>query len=374
MGQRGRRPLTLGHIRNLNGSERAKERMTTLLSSLHADCTIPEACRQLGLSESHFHELRHGWLQASLEALEPRLPGRVWAMDHSQATQLIDGQYDQIFAVRDLASHAQLAWCGVASTDAETTCDILESLLREHGPPLVIKSDQGSAFVSETMGQLLARWRVTPLLSPKRRPQYNGALERANSTHKTYTHNRAVTAGHPYFWTSHDLDAARHLANRITRPWGHTAPSPEEAWRHRTPITSQERDELLRQVGEQERRARDELGLAPHAEPTAKQQDRLGRRAVSGALESLGYLTKRPLLCTPRKRRRLATKQLQRALKTQREAAPPDVMASQEIGTNAKEILAGLASRDTIRQGAGAASTDSTAPRSPPTWCELVRS
>lgn len=76
MGQRGRRPLTLGHIRNLNGSERAKERMTTLLSSLHADCTIPEACRQLGLSESHFHELRHGWLQASLEALEPRLPGR----------------------------------------------------------------------------------------------------------------------------------------------------------------------------------------------------------------------------------------------------------------------------------------------------------
>jgi len=148
---------------------------------------------------------------------------------------------------RALASHASLAWRGVSSTGAAATCQILESLLVEHGPPLVLKSDHGSAFVSASMSQLLSRWGVTPLFSPTRRPRYNGALERANSTHKTYTHNHAVTAGHPYFWTSADLEQARRVANRITRPWGHTGPSPDEAWRDRSPITADERDRFIRE-------------------------------------------------------------------------------------------------------------------------------
>lgn len=76
MGHRGRRPLKLGHIQNLNGSQRAKQRMSTLLWTLQGGCTVPEACEKLQLSETHFHDLRHAWLQASLEALEPRKPGR----------------------------------------------------------------------------------------------------------------------------------------------------------------------------------------------------------------------------------------------------------------------------------------------------------
>jgi molybdenum-dependent DNA-binding transcriptional regulator ModE len=76
MRHRGRRPLKLGHIQNLNGSQRAKQRMTTLLTTLQEGCTVPEACEKLNLSETHFHDLRHDWLQASLEALEPRRPGR----------------------------------------------------------------------------------------------------------------------------------------------------------------------------------------------------------------------------------------------------------------------------------------------------------
>jgi hypothetical protein len=44
--------------------------------------------------------LRLTWLQ----------PGRVWAMDFSEAPFPIDGQSRYIFAVRDLASARQLAW------------------------------------------------------------------------------------------------------------------------------------------------------------------------------------------------------------------------------------------------------------------------
>ena len=38
--------------------------------------TVPEACEQLGVGESRFHDLRHQTLQATLEALEPRPLGR----------------------------------------------------------------------------------------------------------------------------------------------------------------------------------------------------------------------------------------------------------------------------------------------------------
>lgn len=76
MGHRGRKPLALGHIDRLSGSPRAKERMTVLFASLQPDGSALEARRRLGLSESQFHQLRHQWLQASLETLEPRAPGR----------------------------------------------------------------------------------------------------------------------------------------------------------------------------------------------------------------------------------------------------------------------------------------------------------
>jgi hypothetical protein len=38
--------------------------------------TVSEACQQLEIGESRFHELRNRSLQETLEALEPRPPGR----------------------------------------------------------------------------------------------------------------------------------------------------------------------------------------------------------------------------------------------------------------------------------------------------------
>ena len=232
-------------------------------------------------------------------------------MDHSPATQLVDSQYDQVFAVRDLASHYQLAWRVVSGTGADEACHILEALFQEHGAPLIMKSDQGSAFISAAMQRLLERYHVTPLFSPKRRPQYNGALERANSTHKTYTHQRAVTAGHPHFWTSADLEAARQLANRITRPWGCQGQSPEQSWEARQPVTAAERERFAEQLAAQQAPSRAALGAVPIGPLTAPQQDRVQRRAISDALEQLGYFLKRPVYRAPRLRRRAATVQLQ---------------------------------------------------------------
>jgi hypothetical protein len=242
-------------------------------------------------------------------------------MDHSEATQLIDGQYEQIFAVRDLASHRQLVWCGVQSTGAAEACDILEGLFARHGPPLVMKSDNGSSFIAEVMQELLRRHRVTPLLSPKRRPQYNGALERANSTHKVYTHQQAVTEDHPRYWTTANLDAARQLANSITRPWGHRGPTPNEVWRQRDPITDQQRDEFARELESQRDLAYTELGFTDRENLTPIQRDRLERLAISQTLEALGYLTKHEVRRPPRKAKRRTPQQMQKRLKRERKEA-----------------------------------------------------
>lgn len=294
-------------------------------------------------------------------------PGSAWAMDHSQATQLIDGQYDQIFAVRDLASHRQLAWCAVHSTGADEACRILQSLLETHGAPLILKSDQGSAFVAAAMRQLLQRWQVTPLFSPKRRPQYNGALERANSTHKTYTHQQAVSHGHPSFWTSADLEAARQLSNQITRPWGHQGPSPDEAWNARQAVTAAEREAFTEQLASQEPAARVEQGAVPIGPLLAPQQDRVQRRAISDALESLGYFTKREVRRTSRPRRRRATLQLQRELREQRESPPPADAVSADVDDEpVPHILETARDGDTMRAGRGGpwphATPDATTP------------
>lgn len=72
----GRKPLATGHVNRLDGSERAKQRMTVILETLRGQMTIPVACQALGVCESRFHALRQHWLQESLELLEPRQPGR----------------------------------------------------------------------------------------------------------------------------------------------------------------------------------------------------------------------------------------------------------------------------------------------------------
>ena len=301
-------------------------------------------------------------------------------MDHSEATQLIDGQYDQVFAVRDLGSHRQLTWSAVSSTAAEEASEVLENLFVTHGPPLVMKSDQGSAFVSQLMRELLQKWHVTPLFSPKRLPQYNGALERSNSTNKTYTHQQAVTEGHPCFWTSENLAAAQELANTITRPWGHEGPSPNEAWQQRTPVTSEERHALQDELTKQRLAARHELGLSELQELTPLQQDRLERRAISAALEALGYLSKHAVRRSPRKAKRPKRAPLQRALKQQREQAAPadtadrDDLWKDESQVDLVEMLALLATDAKMQTNTGGVSSASPPPNPEPAQRESAQS
>lgn len=72
----GRKPAGPQIAERLEGSPVAKQRLEVILETIAGRLTVPEACERLGIGESRFHTLRNQTLQATLEALEPRLLGR----------------------------------------------------------------------------------------------------------------------------------------------------------------------------------------------------------------------------------------------------------------------------------------------------------
>ena len=92
-----------------------------------------------------------------VETLRWHCPGSVWAIDHSLPPRAIDGvqpdpghprpgQWDAtgLDAVPDFKA-AEALWCWSAGA--------------RHGPPLVFKSDNGSAFISQQFTEWLSAGR-----------------------------------------------------------------------------------------------------------------------------------------------------------------------------------------------------------------------
>ena len=85
---KGRPPLGPELVEHLDGSDPAKLRLKLILQTLSGSKTVLEACAELGVSESRFHELRTEWLQQSLVPLEPKPLGRPKAVLTPEQTQI----------------------------------------------------------------------------------------------------------------------------------------------------------------------------------------------------------------------------------------------------------------------------------------------
>ncbi len=181
--------------------------------------------------------------QQMVEVLQWTRPGTVWAVDHSQPPRPID-EDTQILAVRDLASGAQLAWTSVPDASSQEALLVLESLAQQYGPPIVFKSDNGSAFRSAMWGDWLARWRIVPLLSPVRMPRFNGSCEAGIGAGKSRTAYLAARQGRPLDWTADDLYAAWQWANEDHYPGGVAAGTPASRLAAREAITDATRDKF----------------------------------------------------------------------------------------------------------------------------------
>jgi transposase InsO family protein len=221
-----------------------------------------------------------------LHVLHWTRPGAVWAMDFHGPRPLIDDCYPYLFAVRDLSSGQTLLWRPVADMTAATAGEALASLFATHGAPLVLKSDNGSAFIAEAVRELAKISDVKILFSPPRMPSYNGSIEAGIGSLTSRTEQHAARQGHPGYWTWDDTQAARLEANASARPRGPLGPSPDQLWNDRQPITQQERSQFLLSVARHQKDVEAVQGIPQND----SEQRAMDREAIRLALVEQGYL------------------------------------------------------------------------------------
>lgn len=231
-----------------------------------------------------FRSVMRRQAQRRQSRLEWRRPGAVWAADFKERREPLEGRYGWLLSIKDLASRCQLAWEPLVAATAEAVNGIYARLFDEHGPPLVLKSDNGGQFKADATKDLLAAHRVVPLYSPKRHPQYNGGVERANGQVTGYQEALARHYCRPAGPTLDDAAHARELANELARPEGWRGPTARELWEQRSPILPDERAAFLATLQQRRADVRRQWNFSPDAALSHDQAAALDRRAVRDAL------------------------------------------------------------------------------------------
>ncbi len=256
------------------------------LPTLRAEFPDMPRC-ELGELQAAYRRHYRATHRQSMEQLSWHEAGYVWATDHVAPPNPIDGVDRAVLTVRDLASGTQLAWQSVPDQTAPPAAAALKSLIDQHGPPLVLKSDNGSAFKSEAFGEMLARHGIAWLPSPARMPRYNGGCEAGNHSMRTRTDHFAKRAGG---WTSTCLEAARRQANELTRPRGHLGPTPSELWSAHAPISLEQRQRFHAAIERYQEQIVAEKKESFNSK-NKNHQAQVYRQAVRRALLDCGLLT-----------------------------------------------------------------------------------
>jgi transposase InsO family protein len=114
--------------------------------------------------------------QAALRHLTWHVPGLVWSLDDAELARFADHPL-HLHQVQDLASRYKFTPLVGGRVLGETVALHLEQLFLRHGPPLVLKRDNGSNLNHQAVDEVLARYLVIPLNSPPHYPPYNGGME-----------------------------------------------------------------------------------------------------------------------------------------------------------------------------------------------------
>jgi transposase InsO family protein len=122
--------------------------------------------------------------QAELRHITWHIPGLVWSLDDAELARLASHQL-HLHQVQDLASRYKFTPLVGDRAWGETVALRLEQLFLRHGPPLVLKRDNGSNLNHQAVDAVLTRHLVIPLNSPPHYPPYNGGMECAVRELKT---------------------------------------------------------------------------------------------------------------------------------------------------------------------------------------------
>ena len=102
------------------------------------------------------------------------VPGAVWAIDGTWMDRPVDGRSRRAMIVVELHSRDVLALQAVPGERASAVIALLRKLIEQRGAPLVLKADNGSAFIAASVARFCRRYGITLMHSPVRRPRWNG--------------------------------------------------------------------------------------------------------------------------------------------------------------------------------------------------------
>jgi len=287
---RGRPPLPLDPL--------VKETVAEALDSHGCSIGLP-ALKQLfpSVPRSALHRFRDQWSTDHEQEpcrLDWRTPGAVWSADFTQTPSPVDGVFPYVLVVRDIATQCTLLAAPCLAQAAEVVVFLLRQLFGLYAPPLVLKSDNGSPFIAAATRALCSLHGVVNLLSPPLTPRYNGSIEATAGQLKARAALIAMQQTCDV-WSSDILEAARLSANALNRPWGPSAPTPDQRWRQRAPISVAQRADFAALVGrkttditESTQRERRLVGLPEQL--TAACAATVARTAIRQALVELGIL------------------------------------------------------------------------------------
>jgi len=122
--------------------------------------------------------------QAELRRITWHVPGLVRSLDDAELARFTHHPL-HLHQVQDLASRYKFTPFVGDRAWGETVALRLEQLFLRHGPPLVLKRDNGSNLNHQAVDEVLARHLVIPLNSPPHYPPYNGGMECAVRELKT---------------------------------------------------------------------------------------------------------------------------------------------------------------------------------------------
>jgi transposase InsO family protein len=223
------------------------------------------------------------------DSLSWTVPGQVWSADYTESDFPIDGGVRYILVVRDLGSGFTLAAVPAKSESAAVYVETLTRLFLWLGAPLVLKTDNGSAFRAKVSRKLLIRNGVVHLLSPARRPRYNGAIEAAIGSLKRRIMEVAFRQGDPFRWTSTSLREAVLLGN-VRPKWNARDVCPLDLFSTRTAISRGQRAAFIGLVRRHRAEERLRRLLLPAARPNKNTRAAIVRQSIRRALEASGIL------------------------------------------------------------------------------------
>lgn len=227
--------------------------------------------------------------QAECRHITWHVPGLVWSVDDA-ALARGTSRLLRLHQVQDLASRYKFPpWVGEQIV-GEAVARRLEQLFVRHGPPLVLKRDNGSNLNQRAVDEVLARYLVVPLNSPPQYPPYNGGMERAVRELKPPLVERLrasgpIPASQVQGWAeglAHDLNhrPRRCLGGQVACRVFQEARSALKAY------TRRKRREVFEEINDLTRRLMESRSVR-----TQRQAEAARRLAVETWLQSNGVIT-----------------------------------------------------------------------------------